>query len=75
MSDSSNDVIIAGAGIGGLTLALGLLRNGQAVQIVESAQTLSEVGAGISLPPNALSSLAPGLERTTGSIDLLAGAR
>ena len=54
MAGTSEDVIIVGAGIGGLTLALGLMRNGQAVKIVESAQTLSEVGAGISLPPNAL---------------------
>ena len=54
MAGTSENVIIVGAGIGGLTLALGLMRNGQAVKIVESAQTLSEVGAGISLPPNAL---------------------
>lgn len=51
---STEDVIIVGAGVGGLTLALGLLRNGQSVQIFESAATLEEVGAGISVPPNAL---------------------
>jgi salicylate hydroxylase len=48
------DVIIVGAGLGGLTLALGMLQNGRSVQIFESARTLEEVGAGISVPPNAL---------------------
>lgn len=50
----AEDVIIVGAGLGGLTLALGILQNGQSVQIFESARTLEEVGAGISVPPNAL---------------------
>jgi len=50
----AEDVIIVGAGLGGLTLALGLLQNGRSVQIFESAQSLKEVGAGISVPPNAL---------------------
>jgi salicylate hydroxylase len=50
----SENIIIVGAGLGGLTLALGLLKNGQSVQIFESAPTLEEVGAGISVPPNAL---------------------
>jgi salicylate hydroxylase len=54
MTDTSDDLLIVGAGLGGLTLALGLLQSGQSVQIFESAPTLEEVGAGISVPPNAL---------------------
>lgn len=54
MTDLFDDIIIVGAGIGGLTLALGLLQQGQTVQIFESARRLEEIGAGISVPPNAL---------------------
>jgi salicylate hydroxylase len=46
-------VLIAGAGIGGLTLALALLRRGIDVQVLEQATTLGEVGAGVQLSPNA----------------------
>ncbi|MBM4253333.1 MAG: hypothetical protein FJ146_15290 [Deltaproteobacteria bacterium] len=48
------DVLIQGAGIGGLTLGLFLVRQGLKVKIVERATELSEVGAGIWLAPNAL---------------------
>jgi salicylate hydroxylase len=62
-------VIIVGAGVGGLTLALGLLQNGRSVQIFESAATLEEVGAGISVPPNALKLLwRLGLKETLASL-------
>lgn len=47
-------VLIAGAGIGGLTAALCLLQRGLDVQIIERACELGEVGAGIQLPPNAM---------------------
>ncbi|WP_026941165.1 FAD-dependent monooxygenase [Hellea balneolensis] len=47
-------VIIAGAGIGGLTAALCCLHFGHEVIIFEQASELSEVGAGIQLPPNAM---------------------
>lgn len=47
-------VVIAGAGIGGLTLALGLTRRGIACQVIERHPSLSEVGAGITLWSNAL---------------------
>jgi salicylate hydroxylase len=47
-------VLIVGAGIGGLTLAHALLRNGINVQILEAAPELTEVGAGIQIPPNAM---------------------
>jgi salicylate hydroxylase len=46
-------VIIAGAGIGGLTAALALKRNGFRVIVFEQAERLQETGAGIQLSPNA----------------------
>ncbi|MBI3799240.1 MAG: FAD-dependent monooxygenase [Deltaproteobacteria bacterium] len=46
-------VIIVGAGIGGLTAALTLLRSGLEVQVFEQAAELREVGAGIQISPNA----------------------
>lgn len=52
MAESRN-VIIAGAGIGGLTAALALSRAGFRVTILEQAPQLEEVGAGIQLTPNA----------------------
>jgi salicylate hydroxylase len=46
-------VVIAGAGIGGLTTALALSRSGYSVVIIERAAELSEAGAGIQIAPNA----------------------
>jgi salicylate hydroxylase len=48
------DIIIAGAGIGGLCAGLALARRGYDVQIVERSPVLSEVGAGLQLSPNAV---------------------
>lgn len=48
------NIMIAGAGIGGLTAALALLRRGFAVDIFEKAAVLGEVGAGIQISPNAM---------------------
>jgi salicylate hydroxylase len=45
-------VLIAGAGIGGLTAALALLRAGIDVDVYEQAQELREVGAGVQLAAN-----------------------
>ena len=45
-------VLIAGAGIGGLTAALALLQRGFDVDVFEQADELREVGAGIQLGPN-----------------------
>ena len=46
-------VLIAGAGIGGLTAALALARSGVAVTVIERAAELAEAGAGLQLSPNA----------------------
>jgi len=46
------DVLIQGAGIGGLTLAITLQQRGYKVKIVERAAGLAEVGAGIWMAAN-----------------------
>lgn len=64
-SSSQTDVLIVGAGIGGLTLAHALLRCGKTVRVLETATALESVGAGIQIPPNAMNVLrALGLEST-----------
>lgn len=50
-------IVIAGAGIGGLTLALMLHRRGIDCRIYESAQELRPLGVGINLLPHAVSEL------------------
>jgi salicylate hydroxylase len=50
---SARTVIIAGAGIGGLTAALTLARAGFDVEIFEEEPVLDEIGAGLQLSPNA----------------------
>ena len=45
-------ILIAGAGIGGLTAALALLKRGFDVEVVEQATQLKEVGAGLQLSAN-----------------------
>ena len=58
------DVIIIGAGIGGLTLAHALIQRGKKVRVLETAPALEKVGAGIQIPPNAVKVLrALGLEK------------
>jgi len=48
-----SSVIVIGAGIGGLAAALGLLRAGQKVRVFEQVGNPTEVGAGLSITPNA----------------------
>ncbi|MHC1549489.1 FAD-dependent monooxygenase [Phyllobacterium sp. K27] len=48
-----DQIIIAGAGIAGLTLALALSAKGFQVQIFEKSAKLTEAGAGVQLSPNA----------------------
>ncbi|MGP3933620.1 FAD-dependent monooxygenase [Nonomuraea sp. KM88] len=51
------EILIVGAGIGGLAAAIGLRRIGRSVSVIEKATTLGAVGAGLSLWPNALRAL------------------
>ncbi|KAJ6115945.1 hypothetical protein N7523_006362 [Penicillium sp. IBT 18751x] len=46
-------ITIIGGGIGGLTLATGLLRRNVSVQIYEAASSFSEIGLGLSIGPAA----------------------
>src|SRR5580704_722711 len=49
----SEQVLIVGGGIGGLTAALALERQGIPSQVIEQAAEFKEIGAGIQLGPNA----------------------
>jgi len=49
----SRQIVIAGAGIAGLTAALAFAVRGYPVRVFERAQRLDEVGAGLQLSPNA----------------------
>ncbi len=49
---ASQKILIAGAGIGGLTAALACLKQGFDVEVVEQAAELKEVGAGLQLSAN-----------------------
>jgi 2-polyprenyl-6-methoxyphenol hydroxylase-like FAD-dependent oxidoreductase len=63
MTDTTKDIIIVGAGIGGLTLGLALQRAGIACRIYEAAPAIRAVGVGINLLPHASRELAAlGLE-------------
>ncbi len=48
-----SEILIVGGGLGGLTAALCLARQGHRVQVFEQAPVISEAGAGIQLSPNA----------------------
>ena len=50
---AARTIIVAGAGIGGLTAALTLAAQGFRVVILEKAERLEEAGAGLQLSPNA----------------------
>jgi 2-polyprenyl-6-methoxyphenol hydroxylase-like FAD-dependent oxidoreductase len=51
------NIVIIGAGIGGLALAIALLRQNIPYTLYESASEYSTVGAGVGLGPNALSAM------------------
>ena len=62
-------VTVVGAGIGGLAVAVGLLRRGHEVTVLERSPDLSALGAGISLFRNGLTALRVlGLEDEVRSI-------
>jgi salicylate hydroxylase len=50
-------VAIIGGGLAGLTFSIGLTRNGVSHKIYESAKEFSEIGAGITMGPNAITAL------------------
>jgi salicylate hydroxylase len=53
MSGSGRTIYIAGAGIGGLTLALALAKFGATIVLLERGKSIQEVGAGLQISPNA----------------------
>jgi salicylate hydroxylase len=57
-SQTAHQVLIAGAGIGGLAAALALARTGRPVTVLEQSKSFGEVGAGVQLGPNAVKLLA-----------------
>jgi 2-polyprenyl-6-methoxyphenol hydroxylase-like FAD-dependent oxidoreductase len=57
MHQMVSNVVIAGAGIAGLTLAVALRRRGVRVSVFERASQLTAVGAGIGLPANGVKAL------------------
>ncbi len=52
MTAAPRRIAVVGAGVGGLTCALALLRRGFDVQVYEQASALGEVGAGVQLSAN-----------------------
>lgn len=53
----SKTAIVVGGGIGGLASALALARQGIEVQLLEQAQAVGEIGAGLQIGPNAFAAL------------------
>ena len=53
MESHSRQVVVAGAGIAGLTTSLAFAERGFSVHVFERASGLAEVGAGLQLSPNA----------------------
>ncbi|MEC7120686.1 MAG: FAD-dependent monooxygenase [Pseudomonadota bacterium] len=65
-------ILIIGAGIGGLTCALALQQHGLRPIVLEQAQQLGEVGAGLQLSPNAMSVMRQlGLETALQAVGFL----
>lgn len=73
---SKQHVLIAGGGMGGLTAALALLKQGIDVDVYEQAPQVREVGAGLWISPNGARVLdALGLHAAIDSINLSARDR
>lgn len=56
-TNTSRKVLIVGGGIGGLAAALALARKGVRVELLEQAEMIGEIGAGIQLAANAFAAL------------------
>ncbi|KAK6842013.1 hypothetical protein PG990_005999 [Apiospora arundinis] len=56
-ADLPPSIAIIGAGIGGLALAIGLIKRGVAVTVYEAADAFSTIGAGIGFGPNSLNAI------------------
>lgn len=56
-TNTSRKVLIVGGGIGGLAAALALARKGVRVELLEQAEKIGEIGAGIQLAANAFAAL------------------
>ena len=52
MTSKSNEILIAGGGIGGLAAALALAQKGRRVRVLEKAVEFGEIGYGIQMGPN-----------------------
>jgi salicylate hydroxylase len=67
----SDPIVIAGAGVGGLTAALSLARVGKRTLVLERAPKIEEIGAGLQIAPNAGRVLAGlGLDSALGQVAL-----
>jgi len=58
MELKSQRITIIGGGVGGLTAALALRQHGAEVTVLEQAEAISEVGAGLQITPNGVAVLA-----------------
>ncbi|KAF1932591.1 mannitol 1-phosphate dehydrogenase [Didymella exigua CBS 183.55] len=54
---SEHPIAIVGGGLGGLALAIGLLKHGIRVHIYESTEAFSEIGAGVAFGINSITAL------------------
>ena len=54
---SGRDVLVIGAGIGGLAAAIALAQRGARVRVLEQSPEIAEVGAGLQITPNGVAVL------------------